>query len=164
MFFCQFTSRSEAETEAVAAALARAVQEPVVICLEGDLGAGKTAFSRGFVHGMALDEAAAQVAVTSPTFAIMQPYEEGRLPVYHFDLYRLHGPEDLEAIGADDLLDNPDGVLLVEWPERAADWFPKDRLMIQLTIHSDQQRHIAMGAGGPRTTQLLQSLQSESNA
>ena len=87
-------SRSEEETERFAAELAAAVPPGTVIALEGDLGAGKTAFARGFARGLGITE-----PVTSPTFTILQSYEGGRLPLWHFDLYRLEDESEMDEIG-----------------------------------------------------------------
>ncbi|ABK43479.1 protein of unknown function UPF0079 [Magnetococcus marinus MC-1] len=154
-------SHSEAQTEALAAALAGMVDAPLVIALSGDLGAGKTAFSRGFVQAM-LGE---RVVVSSPTFAIMQSYVGGAWPVYHFDLYRLAGPEELEAIGADEALFEPDGVALVEWASLAGDWLPQDRLDVMLEITADGLgRRVLFRAAGLVTTQLLHRFRQEYHA
>jgi len=89
-----------------------------IFCLSGDLGAGKTVFTQGFAIGIGHEG-----RVTSPTFTLMNVYEGGRFPIYHFDLYRLEdGTNDLESIGYEDFLYS-NGVSLVEWPERAEDAF-----------------------------------------
>ena len=83
-----------------------------VYCLEGDLGVGKTVFAQGFAKGLGIAE-----AVNSPTFTILQSYEEGRLPFYHFDVYRIADVEEMDEIGYEDRFYG-DGVSLVEWPGR----------------------------------------------
>ena len=90
-------SFSEKDTENFGEELGKNAVPGTVICLNGDLGAGKTAFSRGFARGLEIPE-----PVTSPTFVIMQAYSGGRLPLYHFDLYRLEDPDELYDIGYDD--------------------------------------------------------------
>lgn len=104
---------SEDETAAVAARLAGSLRAGDVVTLSGPLGVGKTAFARAVLRaaGHAGD-------VPSPTFAIVQPYEELALPIWHCDLYRLQHPSELEELGLDSALDG--GALLIEWPERAS--------------------------------------------
>jgi tRNA threonylcarbamoyladenosine biosynthesis protein TsaE len=105
-------SSSEAETRALAAALARGLAPGEVVLLSGDLGAGKTAFVRGLAEGLGLDPD----VVTSPTFTLVHEYRGGRLPLIHVDLYRLD-TADLAGIGLDDDLAAA-GVMAIEWPER----------------------------------------------
>jgi tRNA threonylcarbamoyladenosine biosynthesis protein TsaE len=105
-------SSSEAETRALAAALARGLAPGEVVLLSGDLGAGKTAFVRGLAEGLGLDPD----VVTSPTFTLVHEYRGGRLPLIHVDLYRLD-TADLAEIGLDDDLAAA-GVMAIEWPER----------------------------------------------
>lgn len=102
------------ETENVAAEIARSVKPGDIINLYGNLGAGKTAFTRGLARALGYTG-----RVTSPTFTLMNIYAGGRLTVYHFDLYRLTGDADLESIGMDEYLD-AGGVCVVEWPEIGA--------------------------------------------
>jgi len=99
-----------------------------IFCLSGELGAGKTVFAQGFAQGLGYEG-----RVTSPTFTLMNVYEGGRLPFYHFDLYRLEGGQtDLESIGYEDFL-YANGVSLVEWPERAGDSFGDDVILVEIT-------------------------------
>ena len=106
-----FFTRSVAGTEELGAALARKLQPGDVIAYEGDLGAGKTAFTRGLARGLGIDE-----PVTSPTYTIVNEYPRGRLPLFHFDMYRLSGPDDLFDLGWEDYLVRG-GVCAVEWSE-----------------------------------------------
>ena len=110
-----FITKSPAQTEAVGAALGRIVPPGTVIAYRGDLGAGKTAFTRGLAKGLGYTE-----AVTSPTYTIVNEYLGGRLPLFHFDMYRLRCADDLWDIGWDDYLDR-NGVCAVEWSENVAD-------------------------------------------
>ena len=111
----EFHTKSPAQTEAVGAALGRIVPPGTVIAYRGDLGAGKTAFTRGLAKGLGYTE-----AVTSPTYTIVNEYLGGRLPLFHFDMYRLRCADDLWDIGWDDYLDR-NGVCAVEWSENVAD-------------------------------------------
>lgn len=111
----EYYTRSEVETEAVGENLARTLTPGTVIAFTGDLGAGKTAFTRGLARGLGITE-----RVTSPTFTIVNEYQGGRLPLFHFDMYRLESAEELFDIGWEDYL-RRGGVCAVEWSEKVAD-------------------------------------------
>ena len=121
-------SRSEEETERFAAELAAVVPPGTVIALEGDLGAGKTAFARGFARGLGITE-----PVTSPTFTILQSYEGGRLPLWHFDLYRLEDEGEMDEIGYEDCFYG-EGVSLVEWASRMPDCLPENTVHVRFPV------------------------------
>jgi len=126
----KFVSTSAQETAVFAASIAKDAAPGDIFCLSGPLGAGKTVFAQGFAQGLGY---AGQV--TSPTFTIMQIYEGGRLPIYHFDLYRLDGGiMELEGIGYEDYF-YADGVTLIEWPQMAPEAIPPDA--IQVVIGGD---------------------------
>ena len=108
-----YVTNSPAETEALGQRLAERLQPGDVIAYTGDLGAGKTAFTRGLARGLGITE-----RITSPTFTIVNEYQGGRLPLFHFDLYRLGGEEELFDIGWEDYLTRG-GVCAVEWSENA---------------------------------------------
>ena len=110
----EYLSESEAATEALGADLARRLGPGSVVVFTGDLGAGKTAFVRGMARGLEIPG-----RVTSPTFTLVNEYEGGRLPLFHFDLYRLGGPEELFDLGWEDYLSRG-GVCAVEWSKRLA--------------------------------------------
>ncbi len=115
----------------------RGLRAPVVITLAGDLGAGKTTLTQAICRGYGVTG-----EVTSPTFAIVHVYDAPRSPVYHVDLYRLEGPRDLQNIGWDDLL-RGDGVLIVEWPERAQSAVPRDATVLELRfVNGDPTRRL----------------------
>ena len=97
-----------------------------VYCLNGDLGVGKTVLTQGFAAGLGI-----RGAVSSPTFTILQEYTEGRLPLYHFDVYRLEEEEELDEIGFDDYLYG-DGVCLIEWAERFPERLPEAAFEIRI--------------------------------
>ena len=120
-------SFSAEETARIAEDYGRTAAPGDVICLSGPLGAGKTVFAQGFARGLGYNG-----RVTSPTFTIMQEYLGGRLPLYHFDLYRLEGGVvDLEGIGYEDYF-FAGGGCLIEWPEMAADAMPPNATMVEL--------------------------------
>ena len=121
----RYLSASEQDTEARGEMLGRQLNVPAVLALRGALGAGKTAFTRGLARGLDVTG-----RVTSPTFALVHEYA-GRLPLFHFDLYRLGGPDDLFDIGWEDYLIRG-GVCVVEWSERAGDALPPDAIVITL--------------------------------
>ena len=122
------------------------------VALNGDLGAGKTLFVRGVAEG-----AGAEVA-TSPTFALVNVYRGGRVFLQHLDLYRLRGPDDLFALGFDDLCAEP-AATLCEWAERAQGALPPDRLEIALSLAGPRSRNAFLRALGPRSEQLLAALE-----
>ena len=111
----EYITNSPEETEAVGAALAAQLQPGTVIAYRGDLGAGKTAFTRGLARGLGCRE-----LVTSPTYTIVNEYLGGRLPLFHFDMYRLASSDDLFDIGWEDYLERG-GVCAVEWSENVED-------------------------------------------
>ena len=111
----EFITNSPRETEAVGAALGRILKPFTVIAYRGDLGAGKTAFTRGLARGLGATE-----QVTSPTYTIVNEYLSGRMPLFHFDMYRLASSDDLWDIGWEDYLERG-GVCAVEWSENVAD-------------------------------------------
>lgn len=117
---------SEAETEGFAADFAKKMRAGDIICLTGELGAGKTVFTRGLARGLGYGG-----CVTSPTFALMNVYEGGRLTVYHFDLYRLGDAADLESVGCEEYFD-AGGVCVIEWPQRAQQLVPPGAVWIYL--------------------------------
>lgn len=112
-------SLSEKETFQIAKELAEQAKPGEVYCLSGDLGVGKTVFTKGFAVGLGITE-----PVSSPTFTIVQIYEEGRMPLYHFDVYRIEDIEEMEEIGYEDCFYG-EGVCLVEWAELIKEILPE---------------------------------------
>ncbi len=110
-----FTTNSPDQTERIGEKLAKALQPGAVIAFAGDLGAGKTAFTRGLARGLGCAE-----PVTSPTYTIVNEYLSGKMPLFHFDMYRLAGSDDLFDIGWEDYLERG-GICAVEWSENVAD-------------------------------------------
>ena len=125
-------SNSEKETFAVAEEIARQASPGDIYLLEGDLGVGKTVFAKGFAHGLGITE-----PVTSPTFTIVQEYHEGRLPLYHFDVYRIADVEEMDEIGYEDYFFG-DGVCLIEWAELIRDILPEQCVEVTITKELDK--------------------------
>jgi len=137
----EFLTASPAETEAVGEALGKLLPAGTVLAYTGDLGAGKTAFTRGLARGLGCTE-----QVTSPTYTIVNEYLSGRMPLFHFDMYRLHSSEDLWDIGWEDYLDRG-GVCAVEWSENVADALEAPvRVCIEKT--GEESRRIIIEGGG----------------
>ena len=128
-----YVSHSEAETEDLGRRLATALGPGAVVAYRGDLGLGKTAFTRGLARGLGY-----QGRVTSPTFTIVNEYEGTGLPLFHFDMYRLEGPEDLFGIGWEDYLDRG-GVCAVEWSERVEEALPEDAVTVTIARCSEDE-------------------------
>ena len=131
-------SSSVQETEALGRALAQHLTPGTVVAFTGDLGAGKTAFVRGMAQGLGIAQ-----RVTSPTFTILQVYDSGRLPLYHFDWYRLNGAEELYELAMDEYLQNG-GVAVVEWPGRAQEAVPERYLQITLEPAGEGERVLTL--------------------
>ena len=128
-------SSSEQETRELGKRMSQQVTPGTVISLRGSLGAGKTVFAKGFAEGLGITE-----AIVSPTFTLVQEYD-GRLKLYHLDLYRLSGEDEFESMGGEDFLYS-DGVALIEWSEKIEDMLPDDTIFINITINEDLTRSI----------------------
>ena len=136
----QYITNSPEETEAIGAALGNIVKPGTVIAYPGDLGAGKTAFTRGLARGLGCRE-----IVTSPTYTIVNEYLGGRMPLFHFDMYRLRSSDDLFDIGWEDYLDRG-GVCAVEWSENVDDAM-EDALYITIEKLGEDSRRITLEGG-----------------
>ena len=136
----RFVTNSEGETEALGARLADKLAPGAVIAFTGDLGAGKTAFTRGLARGLGIAD-----RVTSPPFTIVNEYEGGRLPLFHFDMYRLSSSDELFDVGWEDYLARG-GVCAVEWSENVSDALEGDVIVLEIRRgESDGQRVIEIG-------------------
>ena len=135
-------TNSAAETRALGERLAKQLKAGDVILLEGELGAGKSELARGIAKGLGVAE-----TVTSPSFTILNVYESGRTPLYHFDWYRLESEEELYELGMDEYLGG-DGIALVEWPERCPDANPADCLRVRITAEGENTRKIEAEPNG----------------
>ena len=117
------------DTYAIGKTLAEQAVPGSVYCLNGDLGTGKTVFTQGFAAGLRISG-----PVNSPTFTILQVYEDGRLPLYHFDVYRIEDPEEMYEVGCEEYF-SAGGVCLVEWAELIREMIPEEA--VQITIEKD---------------------------
>ncbi len=147
-----FVSHSVEETQALARKIAERAQAGDVILLVGDLGAGKTHFTQGFAAGLGIAE-----VPTSPTFNLVCEYHGGRLPLYHFDLYRLDDAEQLEDIDYYGITEG-DGVSLVEWGDKFEEAAPDDRLVLDFKVSEDGTRTIDAHATGKRSGELIEGI------
>ncbi len=138
----EYRSESEQETEKLAGALAKTLSPGAVVAFTGDLGSGKTAFVRGLARGLGISQ-----RVTSPTFTIVNEYEGGRLPLFHFDLYRLSGEDELFEIGWEDYL-RRGGVCAVEWSEVAPGLLEEGCLRVDLRRNGEENIRVITITGG----------------
>jgi tRNA threonylcarbamoyladenosine biosynthesis protein TsaE len=143
-------SSSAAETIALGERLGRAAAAGDLVCLWGDLGAGKTQVAKGIARGLGIAD-----TVTSPTFILMNEYR-GRLPLFHVDLYRLADAADALAGGVVDDRQS-DGLTVVEWPERMGDVLPAGRLDVRIAGSGDEPREIEVAAGDPSLARLVEA-------
>ena len=135
-----FFTNSPAETEAVGAALGAIIPAGTILAYKGDLGAGKTAFTRGLARGLGCSD-----LVTSPTYTIVNEYLSGRLPLFHFDMYRLASSDDLWDIGWEDYLDR-NGVCAVEWSENVDDAM-ENAISVTIEKLGEEARRITLEGG-----------------
>ena len=140
--FGTFSTHSPDETQALGQTLGATLKPGAVVAFRGDLGSGKTCMIQGICQAFQVHD-----YVTSPTFILINEYGGNRaerpIPIYHFDLYRLNGEEDLEALGAEEYFYG-DGVCLVEWAERAGELLPRDRVDVALEYGGDELRKITV--------------------
>ncbi len=136
----QYTTNSPAETEAIGAALGKHLKPGTVLAYRGDLGAGKTAFTRGLARGLGCTD-----IVTSPTYTIVNEYLGGRCPLFHFDMYRLTCADDLWDIGWEDYLDRG-GICAVEWSENVTDAMD-GAIFIRIEKLGEDSRRITIEGG-----------------
>lgn len=147
-------SHNEQQTQQIGETLAARLRPGMVLALDGELGAGKTRLTRAICDGLGVvDE-----LVNSPTFVIMQTYTSGRLPVYHFDAYRLGDIDEFLEIGAEEFLNDPDAVCLIEWASRVQSVLPVDRISMELRPTGDTSRQIRVCAEGAVSNAVLREL------
>ncbi len=159
-----FLSQAE-DTQALGRCMARCVpkgdEQPLVVFLQGDLGAGKTTLSQGFIRGLGHTG-----AVKSPTYTLVEPYEALPMPIYHFDLYRLADPEELEYLGFRDYLEKR-CILLIEWPKKGDGFLPSADITVSVSVApaNDSQDNIGrlaeFSSASARGQQWLQQLRED---
>ena len=140
------------ETRRLGERLGRLLKEGDIICLHGELGAGKTTFTQGIAKGMGV----AKAFITSPTFVIANEYK-GRLTLYHIDLYRLNNIAEIEDIGLSEYLKG-EGVTVIEWAEKAEGLLSEERLSVYLENLGGDKRRLAFKAKGKRYEEIVQGL------
>ncbi len=141
---------------AIGVALGGVLRAGDVVALWGELGAGKTLFTRGIARGLGVPE---RIPVTSPTFTLINEYD-GRLHLYHLDLYRVSHPDELETLPWKEALFS-DAVAVIEWPERLGDLLPESRWDVRITVTGDEQREVELafpGSGGANRLATLEKL------
>jgi tRNA threonylcarbamoyladenosine biosynthesis protein TsaE len=145
------TTYCETQTEALGEKLGALLEDGMFVALSGELGAGKTAFTRGIAGGMGI------TGVASPTFTIVMEHD-GRHKLYHLDVYRLSGAEELYEAGYEDYLES--GVIIMEWPERVEEALPAERLDVTISIAGEDERTFVFEARGARYEALLARLEA----
>jgi tRNA threonylcarbamoyladenosine biosynthesis protein TsaE len=156
----EFTSDGAPHTQLLGERLGRLLRSGDVVCLQGDLGAGKTCLAQGIARGLGVS-----AGVASPTFIIINEY---RLPgasyrLRHIDLYRIESVAEARALGLEDYLYG-DGICVIEWPERVSELLPRERLWVTLRYLNDTRRQLKLDALGQRYEQLLTALSQETSA
>ena len=148
-------TNSPAETRALGCHLAAQLCSGDVLLLLGDLGAGKSELTRGIARGLGVSS-----PVASPSFTILNVYDEGRIPLYHFDWYRLNSAEELYEMGMDEYLGG-DGVAVVEWPSRCPEAVPEKYLEVRIDPVDDCAREIALIPRGGFRELSLEAMENE---
>ena len=133
-----YISKSDEETRKIGFEFGKTLKAGDVVCLTGDLGAGKSEFTRGLAQGLGVT-----ATVTSPSFTILNVYDDGRIPLYHFDWYRLNSVEELYEMGMEEFLGG-DGVAVVEWPSQCPEAIPETHLAIRLTPVDETTRDVTI--------------------
>ena len=144
----KITTYSEDETMELAQNIESEKFPNMVICLDGELGSGKTVFTKGFAQALGIDD-----VITSPTYTIIKEYLNGELPLYHMDVYRLDGNTD--GIGIEEYF-NKGGVVIIEWSDTIKDILPKERLDIKFRILDEEKRSLTITPHGKKYEELLE--------
>jgi tRNA threonylcarbamoyladenosine biosynthesis protein TsaE len=155
----QYMSHSPSETESLGEQLGHLLEPGGIVCLYGDLGSGKTVFTKGLARGLGVPR---EVVVRSPSFILIQQYV-GRMPVYHADLYRLENAQDVDDIGLRDVMGG-NGVAVIEWADKLEALLPAERLDVTLQHLDEATRLISLTAGGARCCHLLERWRCQQSA
>ena len=146
----KYTSRSIYDTMELAENIETEQSPGMVICLDGELGSGKTVFVKGFAKSLGITE-----NITSPTFNLIKEYESGELPLYHMDVYRLEGK--CETIGFDDYF-KKEGICIIEWSDMICDCLPEERLQIDFKLIDENTRVLVLKPYGQKYIDLVESV------
>jgi tRNA threonylcarbamoyladenosine biosynthesis protein TsaE len=150
-------SKSAEQTYKLGEALGKTLQQGDIICLTGDLGAGKTAFTKGIGAGLDIQE-----FITSPTYTIINEYD-GRIPLFHFDVYRLEGVEEMYELGYEEYFFG-DGAVVVEWADIVQDIIPQERLWVTILRGKEEDsREIIFDASGERYQNMIKELEQHAD-
>ncbi|ERL05706.1 hydrolase, P-loop family [Mitsuokella sp. oral taxon 131 str. W9106] len=155
MFTC--TTHSPEETEGLAELVGKRIREGTVLCLVGDLGAGKTLFVKSLARTLGVEG-----SVTSPTFNLMHVYD-GICPIYHFDLYRLKREEELDEIGFYEYTENAqdsEGLVIIEWPDKFPSCMPKDYVEVRIVQTGETERALTFSSVGTYYDKFVKELES----
>ncbi len=154
MFTCM--TNSPDETGHLAELVGQKIREGTVLCLEGDLGAGKTLFVQSLAHTLGVEG-----EVTSPTFNLMNVYE-GICRIYHFDLYRLETEDELDDIGFYEYTEEPEGIVVIEWPDKFPESLPDDYVRVRITRinGTEDSRRFEFASVGERNQEFIKELES----
>ncbi|HHY77142.1 MAG TPA: tRNA (adenosine(37)-N6)-threonylcarbamoyltransferase complex ATPase subunit type 1 TsaE [Clostridiales bacterium] len=152
----RFISKNAEDTYRIGKKLGKLLFPGCIVCLTGDLGTGKTAFTQGIGKGLGVSE-----NVVSPTYTIINEYTSGRIPLYHFDVYRLGSSDEMYELGCDEYFYG-DGVTVVEWADSVEDVIPSERLWVTINkLEEPDQREIIMEATGSIYEELLKELEKD---
>ena len=146
----RITTRNETETVEIAQNLESEKFPNMVICLYGDLGSGKTVFSKAFAQALEIEE-----PVTSPTFNIIKEYTSGEIPLYHMDVYRLDG--NVEGLGIEDYF-HKNGIVIIEWADTIQDYLPEERLDIKFKIIDENSRTLIFLPHGKQYEDICEAI------
>ena len=146
----KFTSRCELDTLELAENIESEKFPGMVICLDGELGSGKTVFVKGFAKALGIKE-----TITSPTFSLVKEYYDGEMPLFHMDVYRLD--EGADSFGLSDYL-NQDGICIIEWPEMVQDQLPDERLDVKIKVIDDDTRVLVFTPYGQQYEELCEAV------
>ena len=148
-------SLSEEDTDRFGRILAESLSSGLVIALNGQPGSGKTRFVRSLCGALKVDTR----QVNSPTFVLMQLYTDGRIPVAHFDTYRIGDTDEFLAIGAEEYLFSDDWLSLIEWADQVTEILPADRITVSIEQLSETSRRFVFSCGGEKSSRILQHMQ-----
>ncbi len=146
----KITTRDERETIQIAQNLESEKFENMIICLDGDLGSGKTIFTKGFAQALGIEE-----NITSPTFNIIKEYLNGEMPLYHMDVYRLDGK--IDGVGIEDYF-KKDGVVIIEWADTIQSYLPEERLDIKFKVIDENTRLLIFKPRGQKYEEVCEAV------